>query len=75
MLDVNKLAKGDRIVVKEDEERDYLDSFDRIAYARNIAYGLDKLGEMGLLKGQYDELNGEFWGPDYDYDDYDDYDY
>ena len=57
------------------EEIDYLDSFDRIANARNIAYGLDKLGEMGLLKGQYDELNGEFWGPDYDYDDYDDYDY
>ena len=57
------------------EERDYLDSFDRIANARSIAYGLDKLGEMGLLKSQYDELNGEFWGPDYGYDDYDDYDY
>lgn len=57
------------------EERDYLDSFDRIANARNIAYELDKLGKMGLLKSQYDELNGEFWGPDYDYDDYDDYDY
>ena len=57
------------------EERDYLDSFDRIANARNIAYGLDKLSEMGLLKSQYDELNGEFWGPDYSYDDYDDYDY
>ena len=38
------------------EERDYLDSFDRIANARSIAYGLDKLGEMGLLKGQYDEM-------------------
>ena len=24
MLDVNKLAKGDRIVVKEDEERKFL---------------------------------------------------
>ena len=57
------------------EERDYLDSFDRIANTRNIAYALDKLGKMGLLKSQYDELNGEFWGPDYDYDDYDDYDY
>ena len=54
------------------EERDYLDSFDRIANARNIAYALEK---MGLLKSQYDGLNGEFWGPDYDYDDYDDYDY
>ena len=53
------------------EEIDYLDSFDRIANARNIAYGLDKIGEMGLLKSRYDELNGEFWGPDDDYDDYD----
>ena len=56
------------------DERDYLDSFDRIANARNIAYSLDKLDEMGLLKSRYDELNGEFWGPN-EYDDYDDYDY
>ena len=57
------------------EERDYLDSFDRIANARNIAYALEKMDEMGLLRSQYDGLNGEFWGPDYGYDDYDDYDY
>ena len=51
---------------------DNFPDFERVANARQIAYNMQKLNEMGLLLSPFDELNGEFWGSD-PYDDGPDY--